>query len=190
MNIKEFLKPEWKKFILPIVFILLFLVVVNFFYYSIVPTFYEYHCKIAYLDKKMELATEQNDTLAIKQLLEDMLYLQEDTFRSMREPASVFYFCSALFIGAINPISMPCEMIYDYVPADFCEFYMREDTYNCLKTLNVTTIPKTISDRVYKKASITQFVLNVLILFVEGYLISSVILFFYRRVKRRRKKVK
>lgn len=188
MSIKEFIKPEWKKFILPIVFIIFFLILINTFYFwgSVVD---KYGCELISLEEEYIINIKQNNTLTINQSINKIESL----------PSAYQIYPIFIFLQTIDPIiPVPCGF---FIRGNIiCEYYITEDTYSCIKNKGLE-IEKTLGSlgslifklsfpmfnvtSEYKKASIITQTLNILLLFIEGYLISSVILFAYRRLRKR-----
>ena len=186
MSIKELLKPEWKKFILPVAFIILFFVAINSFYY-VGSSFDKYGCDQVSLSKELQSNLRENNTLAYNQTWNKLRSLSENWSYEIMHTRNVRIISD--FVKMIDPIiPVPCE--FGVGAGVICEIYMNEETYNCFNSQGDATMfpfePK------YKKASAVTFGFNVLLLFAEGYLISSVVLFAYRemRISSVRKKIR
>jgi hypothetical protein len=191
MKWKEFLRLDWKKFILPVIFIILFAIVINSFY-LLGSVLDKYTCESVSLAKELQNYREQNDTLAIGQFISK----NEPFFQNMQNE----YEHLAKAIGTMQPIinfvkimdpviPMPCEGTEGY----YCEFYSGKDTYNCFQNvvsgdwLNENVFGSLFHTEIkeYKKASFVTFGLNTLLLFIEGYLVSCFIFWIYYKIKKK-----
>lgn len=177
MSIEKFLKPEWKKLILPIAFIILLAVTIDSFYYLGSVTD-KYGCNLVFLFEDYQNAFEENNSLVMNQTYTIMTYMFENMTSEINRIQNVMFISS--FVMAIDPITpVPCE----FISGNGCEFYTNEETYNCFKNLTAEPGFLPFNEAGYKKASLVTLGLNFLLLFIEGYLISSVILFAYRKMK-------
>jgi len=180
--VKEFFGVEWKKFILPVLLIILFVVVINSFY-SLGSVMDKYGCEMVSLVREQITNVKQNNTFAINQTANKMKSLSENIQKDMKKFQNIEPVFN--FLKMLDPIiPVPCE----FMDGNFCRFYINESTYNCLTSLKTNegtglTQPKIVE---YKRASIITFGLNGLLLFTEGYLISSLILFIYRKIIKNR----
>ncbi len=184
MGIKEFLKPEWKKFVLPVIFVTLFLVAINAFY-SYGSVIDKHGCETISLYKELQDNINKNDTVVINQTMAKWLAMSQNMERDiLRFEVIVPVFT---FLNTIDPVfTLPCEVI-----GSNCEFYINEDTYKCFFGMkDNNTFLSLAEPPEYKKASIATFSLNILILFAEGYLLSAVVLFGWRRTKKTRTRKK
>lgn len=185
MGIGSFLRPEWKKFILPIVFIILFIVMISSFYYT-ASVLDKYGCEVASLYERLDTYREQNDTSGITQTVDALESLSQNYKNDMKITEGVGPVLSIVL--AIDPIvPVPCEFMVSGLTLTPCQFYASEETYNCMKgsiggTISVFAEPEI---KEYKGVSVATLGLNVLLLFVEGYLISAVVLFIYRKIRSR-----
>jgi len=175
----DFLKLDWKKFILPIILIIIFLVVINALRAS-GSIEDKYDCQVVTLIQKNVANINSNDTVAISQVNSEMKLLSQDKQKEIK-PLQYSNSISA-FVKIIDPIiPLPCE---ELGKSNICKFYINKDTYDCIKNIdfsgNVFSQPKM---SVYKPLSLWIVILNVLILFIEGYFVSSIIFFFYWRRK-------
>jgi ABC-type multidrug transport system fused ATPase/permease subunit len=205
MGIGKLLKPERKKFVLPAIFIIVFLFMASAPAYSWGPALDKYACEYLSLWQEATTNAEKNDTYALNKTLEKMSALsgnwqKENEKQGLTMTLPLQYF-SAAFLKTINPVTpVPCEysaggsMIYNPSMAnDFCVFYISRDSYDCTeglrKLLSPVKIPVNITGQTeqterkeeYRQASAVTLGANILILFAEGYLLSSVILFIYRK---------
>jgi len=175
----DFLKPEVKKFILPIILIILFLVVINALRIS-GSIGDKYDCQIVALIQKNVVNMQQNNTDVIDQVNSEMKLLSQNKQKEIK-PLQYSNSISA-FVKIIDPIiPFPCE---DLGKSNICSFYINKDTYDCLKNIdfsgNIFSQPKM---SVYKPLPLWIILLNVLLLFIEGYLVSSIVIFFYGKIR-------
>ncbi|GEM_PF-2604826 len=188
-DLKYFLKPHWKKFILPLVFVILFLILVSSF--QSLGTFLDkYSCKTETLYKQLDQSKKDNNTQAENQTKKEIT----DLLVKMQQDApqgGIVQLVSLYTIGLINPlVPFPCLMISG--ESGFCQFYVNETTHNCmvesiknikLEDFNNTAL-KNIRFEVkpYTQSSTPIFIASIVILIVEGYLISVLVqIVFVRR---------
>ena len=183
MTIKDFFKPEWKKFILPIIIIILFLVTIKSFY-SIGDVMDKYICKMLYLSQEKQDYLRRDNILAANQTYNQKLLplyknLTDDLDKIRdKEPLINFFY-------TINPvIPMPCRA---YLPEKSCKFYINEETYRC-RTAAGSYKGTGESPMPYRKPTLFNFGLNILLLFFEGYIISSIILGIFRKLPKSNRK--
>jgi hypothetical protein len=191
MKWKEFLKPRWEKFILPILFIIIFLFVINFFF-SFGSTLDKYTCQIISLAKDLQTLGEKNQTLAFNNTLNEFMSLFQNMQNDMNQTEQEHIEPLFNFIKVIDPvIPVPCEGMSDYTcqyyPCHTCQYYISKETYNCIINImngNFSWIGQsTITE--YKKVSFITIGLNALVLFAEGYLLSCLIVFGYSKFKKK-----
>lgn len=198
MDIREVLEPEWKKFILPLVLIILFSFVINTFY-SISSITNKYGCEIVSLVQEQNDNIKQNNTLAFNETVKKSISLiqrmQNDAdyleLNKNEKKNKVFFEPVYSFLNVIDPaLPVPCEL----QNTRFCEYYVNKQTYDCTIRmigqnetggLNQAVIFEKIPMKDYTKSSIINLGSNVLLLFVEGYLVSSLILFAYRKIRKK-----
>ncbi|MCD6226357.1 MAG: hypothetical protein J7J93_00990 [Candidatus Aenigmarchaeota archaeon] len=194
MNWEEFLRPEWKKIILPAIFILIFIILIKISY-DAASLSDKYLCDIFSLVKQIHVCIEQNNTECFEEsqiILENLSNnFMNDLERNRLLKNEKIFFNVFMNMKKINPLlPFPCEHNMD---VKYCRFYISKETYDCYANF---TIPENIifhiifgfykkEMREYKKVSFFDISLNTLILFIEGYLISCLILFCYRKIIRR-----
>ncbi len=200
MEIKAFLRPEWKKMILPLIFILIFMFLI-YSSYTIASIGDDYICEYCeFTDIIYDIHNiDQNDTLTINQTVTKIENLSNN-FKQDIEKKEIISTYGLIFIGPmmiINPIYPgPCELGDSLLNTDFCVYYTSEESYNCLDDLSEkiekfsenSPIIMMISFPEYKQLSIFNIVANLIFLFIEGYLISSIILLIYRKLDKLIKK--
>ena len=192
-ELKHFLKPHWKKFILPIIFVILFLVLVGNF--QALGTFLDkYTCDSEALYTQLDQHRRANNTEGInattnqiKGLIQKM---QQDAPQSNLIPIISLY-----TIGVINPlIPFPCLMISG--ESGFCQFYVNQTTHACMvQSINNTKIEDfnntalqniRFETKPYTPISTPIFAVNIIVLIVEGYLISVLIQIVYTKQKNKK----
>ncbi len=185
MGIKEFLKPEWKKFVLSIILIMSYLVLLsNFYSYgAAIDTFIQEQESFS---QELKSAQEQNNTLLIEQLNKRGLELRKSINPAMLNLEKIEFIY--VFIEKIDPfLNVPCEL----VRKSSCEHYGNKKTYDSSVALMSITSDFNIFEKPdiieYRKASVFTALFNVVILFIEGYLLSSIILFIFRILKKTKK---
>jgi hypothetical protein len=175
----DFFKLNWKKFILPVILIIIFLVVINALRIS-GSIGDKYDCQVVTLIQKNIDNAQKNDTAAVNQVDSEMKLLAQN---KQKEVKHLQYSESiSAFVKIINPIvPFPCENLGK---SNVCQFYINKETYDCLKKLDINgdifSQPKM---SVYKPVSLWIILLNVLLLFIEGYFVSSIIMFFYGKIR-------
>ncbi len=189
MCFKELLRPEWKKFVLPIIFIILFLFTISTFY-SVASVMDKYVCDIASLFQQQEDSFKQKDMVAFNQTVEEMNTLREEMMNELKnidkleEPS----FLSLRVIISIDPFfPMSCS----YVTTDFCKFYISKESYDCSRDIASKSFalpPIELKLKEYQRVSLAILGLHGLILFLEGYLISAVVLFSWRKLRKKMRK--
>lgn len=185
MRVKEFLKPEWKKFVLPVVFIVFFLIIVGSFYY-IGSVLDKYGCQTASLITEASEYGSENE-LKFNQTFEELGLISQNMQTDLEAVETLFPILNFFLI--IDPIfPVPCTFMAGFMHVTgLCEYYISEETYNCFGTVNpdFSSFFEGPKIKEYQPASLTAFGLNILLLFVEGYLISAVVLFIYRKIRGR-----
>ncbi|HLD57523.1 MAG TPA: hypothetical protein VJA47_04405 [archaeon] len=192
-EIRHFLKPHWKKFILPLIFGILFLILVSNFQ-ALGAFLDKYTCESEVLYSQLDQNKRENNTEGANATLEQIKNLvnrmQQDAPQGSIVPVISLY-----TIGVIDPmIPFPCLMIQG--ESGFCQFYVNETTHACMvKSINNTKIEDfnntalqniRFETRLYIPISTPIFIVNILILIVEGYLISVLIQIVYTRQKNKK----
>jgi hypothetical protein len=140
----------------------------------------KYDCQVVTLIQKNIDNAQKNDTAAVNQVDSEMKLLAQN---KQKEVKHLQYSESiSAFVKIINPIvPFPCENLGK---SNVCQFYINKETYDCLKKLDINgdifSQPKM---SVYKPVSLWIILLNVLLLFIEGYFVSSIIMFFYGKIR-------
>ncbi len=191
-DIKYFLKPHWKKFILPLIFVILFLVLVSSF--QALGFFLDkYSCESETLYSQLDQNRKANDTVAenaTKEQIKNLIVrMQQDA-----PQGGIVNIISLYTIGVVDPlIPFPCLMISG--ESGFCQFYVNQTTHACMvesiKNVKVEDFNNTALQNVkfevkpHTPQSLPLFIANIIVLMVEGYLISVAIQIFF--VKRKQK---
>ncbi len=194
MSLKEFLKPEWKKIILPVIFISIFIILIKFSY-DTASLFDKYMCEMLSVAKQRQVYIEQNNTEALEEIeiqsenLSNNFRSEVEKNRLLKLADEEFFFHTFMSMKKINPLlPFPCEHNIMDLRYKHCRFYINEEAYNCF--INFTSFENIIfgfnKEMIeYKKVSFFDISSNILILFIEGYLVSCLILFCYRKIIRK-----
>ena len=186
MDWKNFLKPERKKLILPIIFVLISVYVFSASS-SAVAVFDKYTCRMADESKQYILAEKENNTQKMAFLNESAQNIVKEINSEINKRSAVGLRETAFFISTIDPVfPFPCELSQSPI----CAIYLNRQSYNCMADLaNFTkssignkTIADSIQIREFSEPTIS-FVLNAVFLFFEGYLLSCLIILFLRKKK-------
>ncbi|MGV8162209.1 MAG: hypothetical protein ACP5N2_02630 [Candidatus Nanoarchaeia archaeon] len=164
MSLKEFLKPEWKKFVLPVLLVLMFIFVL-FPFYSIGSFNNDVACEVypkildlsknlqeinsgfvewesgTYSEEELRIKTKQEEQRLIEEYQKDPVVIDATAKAQKRELAFTLLEDNPVFdfIDDINPLTFEsCEYIgahSNFEEHKNCKFYMNENTYFCLKSL-------------------------------------------------------
>ncbi len=206
MDLKEFLRFEKKKMILPIIFLAMLLYTIFMFqsmgYYSDKSSFH----MIEYLEERNEILERYNalkdNNASIEDLkkTENILEQKRDTYINITDGLYEQY-DKALILSddqrnkifhysrTINPF-LPVSCMYISNKNQYCRHYISKDTYDILygfledskkenKTASVLLSEPDIES--FKPITNTTIILNALFVIIEGYLISCIILFGLRK---------
>lgn len=214
--IKDFLKPDWRKLILPVVFIVLFMYTLSFFHaMGLIGD--KYNCEHLRLLAELNEADLRNDMEAFNETLH-RLWLIEDQFsaeltavmHSNRE-INVPVFITISVIDPILPVPRLLQGSWDY-PKPSVD-YMSIETYDCMLA-EINRIKNTSgglytggrlyipgrcsyldcvsSETVYYLEKIDYhppsnllISANIILLFLEGYLLSCIIYSIYGKLRNR-----
>ena len=176
-TIKDFLKPEWKKFIIPAVLIGLFFYLLSFFYYwgSIEDGLI---CELLPVALKNYEAGKINDTKALEETQKRIEALFEEKVWSKQWPD--YYYSTGLpltyLMVKINPFTpLPCSLQEHNTIVLQCVSYSNSETRDCMNTWIDRIYDKEDIDKEYRELnppSIIQLLANILYLFSLGYLLS------------------
>ena len=189
MDWKFLLKPEWRKFVLPIILVVM-LLYVSFSSASIVTVFDKYTCEISDLSKQYIAADKQNNTEVKDSINQSSEGIRKKISEDVNKINALAVREFAFFLSTINPLTpLPCELTL----SPLCTPYMNKKSYDCLADLaNFTkqnienrTIAENIKIREYSEPT-APIIYNSIIVFVEGYIISAVALGLYRKSKKKR----
>lgn len=190
---KGFLEIEWKKFILPIFLIILFGYQV-YAYFSIAHFTDDTSCYLVKQKELMDNYYQQNNTKLFEKTISEtestLAELNEEFNTKIVEEVPFLLISSVSKIYPFFPIS--CEV--EFNPNKNCRYYSSKESYDCMlefvnsaitdsQILSIfnTSLPE------YKKVSTSVIVLHFILIFIWGYLISAIILFAFRSI---RKKIK
>jgi len=195
MELKEFLKPEWKKFALPLALLVLFFFLENA-YGAFGSAEDNVYCPASQFMKNMEVAKSQNDTVGMQKIIDNARPLQKDFTEFMQNAEKIK--SNTIVDGALRMadpfLPSPCELSIRRP----CIFYMNETSYNCIReAASVTSnVPEFALGLVggfgdsdnnlpsYKTLSYNDVIFNALFLATEGYLISCLIFLAYTKLRK------
>jgi len=184
MKFKEFIRPEWKKFVIPAVMILFFLNTIFSFYQS-EGVLDKYGCRITSSIQTLNLARAQNNTELFNStriIARELQYnLTSEGNTSLIRFEDSLWPAERLFI-LINPLTpFPCEFVF----TSHCRHYTTEETYNCFSSLNLTGLYSAFSTEIkpYTPLDFWIILVSAIILLVEGYVFSAIILWAFRELK-------
>jgi hypothetical protein len=167
MSWKEFLRPEFKKLILPFIIIILFILVV-----IVIENLPQYACQLR--DLYVKWYPSDNKTLEIEKqnLINDM---------KKYEYLGYIYVVPYLPIRFLNPF-FPEECALLTTNPEKCIFSMSKEEYNCW-----VEIMKIAGHEVepYKTFTIDMILINLLFLFFTYYFVSCIIIWIYNKVKKK-----
>jgi len=194
----DLLKPDWKKFIIPLILFFTFLMLVKSFF-DVASVIDKNACKILSLLQEANSKIEENDIKTINKTYYNLVAISKNITRETKKLESFTIFLE--IFKKIDPLfPFPCE----FVIFSDCRFYINENTYKCLTKdleteelqpknyvvvdndiINFFLILSEIENKEYKKASADIILINILLLFLEGYLISIFIILIYRKIRKR-----
>ncbi len=185
MDAKEFLKPDWKKFILPVILLIIYIFLVNY-YSQIGNVLDEFVCDQMTLATKSHEVAASNDTEAKEEFMKEAGELSDKIKESTERLDIDNILPTHNFMKSINPfMPVPCE----FDSTKFCMHYSSQESYDCVKSYidsRPESEPVLVAlsvQKKYKKLSLITHILNVIFLFTEGYLVSVLIILGYKKGK-------
>lgn len=194
--INDFLKIEFKKFILPVFLIILFIYQTHV-YFSIGNFGDETYCYMIEQRELMESYSQNNNYALLGKAINEteikINQLGEDFNVNVVEKPAFNFISSISKIYPIFPVS--CEI--EVNPVKHCRYYFSKESYDC--TLELYTIMSGgDSDLMksmfksnfpdYKKISMLLILIHFILIFIWGYLLSAILLFAFRKIKRKIRK--
>ncbi len=189
---RGFFEVEWKKFILPILLIILFGYLV-YVYFSVANITDQTSCYILEQGNLIRKYYEQgNEKMLQKTMDETVLTLSQI---SSKFNVGIAYGSSFWLISSISRIypffPVSCEVAFS--PGEQCRYYISKESYDCmLEPINssgdgISGILSIFSVNVpeYRKVSTFMLVLHFILIFIWGYLISAILLFLFRSLKKK-----
>lgn len=189
---KGFFEVEWKKFIFPILLIILFGYLV-YVYFSIANITDKTSCYMVGQQSLMDKYYNQNN----EELLEKTIYETELTLSQINSKFDVEIVDGVPFQLIISPISK----IYPFFPTSCevepnlnkqCRYYSSKESYDCMLEFISSSVEDPqilsifyVSIPEYKKVSTFMLILHFILIFIWGYLISAILLFLFRFLKRK-----
>ncbi len=196
MNLKEFLKFEWKKLIIPFILIGIFTIFIIWFI-SVSKPAEKYPCEMRELWVDAWYYQHRNDTLNYEKTarkLEDMKIKMDEEMDSSAFLFGIDDFGIQTSIRKIDPIfPLPCSFLENKMGRPYygCRYYMSEQSVMCMYNISgqvhkIEDLAKLPSEPPkYRKLSFFNISLNVLILFIEGYLFSCLIIWTCNKMMRK-----
>ena len=189
MNIREFLRPEWKKFVLPFFFIAMLFLYIHLSQMKASSVFY-YKCEI------LKIITESNFS-NITSVNPDIVKRFDELNAALGKIYDTYEY-EYLLLPPIAPVMInypvvptmctysepshcqtwigPVKIEHICRDSDFCVSYIDKETFDCLKRYR--HIPASAE---YKELTYMHVIINVVILFIEWYMISCAALQIYRK---------
>ncbi len=199
MNWKEFLRLEWKKIIIPVIFIVLFLNIINTLHsFGLIED--KYACDISRGIRDIKEFRKRNDTSPVNTTINRLENLSESMTDEIVAIVNELLYLPAIysfaFIRVIDPFfPTSCEFYAGIGNYEFCQYYMSEETYDCI--INALPGPNTFIGvdlwrdefKSYTELGVPVLLFNIIFLFIEGYIISCLIVFIYRKIRGYKKRV-
>jgi hypothetical protein len=185
----EFLKFDWRKLILPAVFIALFVLTLNVFF-SYGHLMDNFVCRFSTLVNKLSSDLSRNDTTSANQTIDSLRSLTGEISPTLNNLNSGINLFAPLIVEKLNPLSpTPCEFARNFNSEYFCANYVSIQTFACEKNLSQPFLLSIVQYNPveYRQVSYLVIGLNLLFLFIEGYLISCLIISGYDFLKFRKK---
>jgi hypothetical protein len=210
---KEILKPNKSKFVLPTLAALLLLlpIAVNFL---LIPKASDDICALAKYANEYKNLPYQNESyrvdadpekvvLVIKQSFE-IERKRANIFPSLRDKIPIIFFVNPFILQAayswIDPLyPIPCDIAYlgpsmglwqaQHQALPGCRFYMNKEQYECLhqgfeeNALGYSLAPRNIKDIPYRSASALEVIIHSLFIVLVVYILSSIIFYLPIRYK-------
>lgn len=178
----KLLKPSLSNMILPLILIVMYIIVSNYMYsYSGIGD--KYMCDIIELGEKTKEYGLQNNSL-YNQTRDEMLKMSDEWQSKMPDSSGVFIFMGG-FLENINPFfPTPCTMTDN---KNYCRYYISRKSYDCIKNIEPSGV-LTPDIKPYKKVNIFHHLFAMSILFLEGYIVSVLLVLLYNIIKNRSKK--
>jgi hypothetical protein len=179
---KKFFDFELKKFILPLILVVLFgILLVNFF--DLGSNLDSYTCQVPALIKEFYANYHNNDSVAFNQSYAQIEIMGKEFENDMNDFQKIIPLTS--FFKAIDPfVPVPCEYS---AQSNFCRFYVNQESYVCSKEGSSYLFPSVYSInesevKQYNPISVWLILLNLIDLIVVGYLFSCIVIYGYREV--------
>ncbi|MBT3720674.1 hypothetical protein HN789_02195 [archaeon] len=184
---KEFLKPNWKKFLLPIFLIVCFFVLVKYYFYYAIIVDEHTPTLINFIDE-IEEYRKLNDSRSMNKTGKNIEnYVTQNKIKEKFSKLQDIEFL-AVFLPMINPfMPQPCEFRF----STFCKYYIDETTYNLIESRG-SFAGASLFDyekKEYVQISYFDIFFNTIILFAEGYLFSCLVIHILHFFKKPRNNV-
>jgi hypothetical protein len=180
MKIKQLLKPEWKKILLPAIFLLLFAyLIINF---AGIGAAIDNHAvdTVQFLD--VLLAQTQSQNLTFSEILERVNTFFQPLREEIARHTGPEVMTTLNFIRTLDPfLPVPCET----TRSPSCRYYIQKPNYELLYSRGIPQLLLAVAapPELFSHPTPFDYTVNVALLIVEGYLISCIIFFIYRKTR-------
>jgi len=194
MDWKEFLKLDWKKFVIPSILIIVFMIFISWFF-AVSKPLEKHGCEMIELYNRLANYRERNDTLGMNKTITELESLRNQIREEIDSSTFLFKDIDDVrviydFIIKIDPaFPTPCSIS----TTKNCRYFISKSTYDCMiesyrkgeatESLFGLIEPQELPP--YNKLSTLDLSLNIVILFSEGYLFSCLISWIYNKVKKK-----
>ena len=174
-GMKHILSLEWKKFVLPIILLVMFAYSISSFF--VVGAILDNHTPeiVLFLTDLVEETDEQNLTIGeVVKKVQDFFEPISNELEQFRSTVGI-----TALLKTIDPLlPVPCELS----DSPYCRYYMSKEFYDGLYSAQVTRVllVTTVPPDKFVQTSAGDYTLNAVILIIEGYIISAIILGIYR----------
>lgn len=179
MRFKEFISPSWKKFILPII-ILVLSIGIFFISLNLVSEIGDQVCKIIDFQEEIQEIRKIGDEELLNQKINEFV---DKRYKEYFQFKIGFIFISNKILVGIDPLyPAPCSLGV----GNFCNYYSSQKHYDCINIL-VKDMPIVgTNTKGYNSINYLWLILNWVLLFIIWYLISCIIFLLYHKVKNRK----
>ncbi|MBI4173564.1 MAG: hypothetical protein HY519_02480 [Candidatus Aenigmarchaeota archaeon] len=196
-RVKDFVKFEKKKLLLPAIFLLLFAILMYAF--QLTGALQDTHACLV-LDKLDAVKGTEQANLTGKEALAASVAAQAAVTKQLQlayndsirflvyQPA---FQAAALVLKPIDPLlPYPCEF---YPKERYCSYYLAKPAFDCIAAMASVEQPKTrallaglfgVADRAYTPLPLPLVLANAVWLFALGYLAASLIMAGYNKIKK------
>ena len=182
MGTREFLKPSWKKFIFPVI-ILILLISIFFITKLVVPKFADLMCKTnEYMEeaRKIKIENSSDKTEKLKVVEEKI----KNELNNLPKVSMGIALWGNQLIKRGDPLyPAPCLIIND----NYCSSYLIEEENECLNFVEDKLIDSLLNTNKseYKSMNYLFLFLNWTLFLVLAYLISCFVSYVYHKIRRK-----